>query len=615
MLWKLSLSGLKNRIRDYLILFSGLVIASAIFYMFESMATNRSFLEGNSMISMTVYIFYLGSVLLSIITLIYILYANSFLLTMRQKDYGLLMMLGAKTRKIAQLIFLETFIIGFVSTIVGTVLGVGLSSIVNTLLTKQLHLKITHFSPINNIALITTILFFSILFFFASAINAASMVKKPILSLMKANQTPHKLTRSKTRLFIEASIGLTFLMISYYLMSNLVTTIPSNLKVISLIAMLIGVVIGTYLLFHSILVFVLFLLKSSERLSLKGINNFTLSQLSFRIQDFTKILTMVTILISLSLGAITVGLGFRNEVKARTNQMVNYDLVFNDAQKLTIENKKKILSLSPTYTATYHQKESEDTIYYNRDEVDSMPIHSIPDSNGKIEKYRTSDFLNDLSKLKHLKKIERPDQSRKKHIFLSADDFNEQSSTTTTLYVVNLKDFYNVQQFPIIEELNKVNEKINPSILENDQLGIGSLNQRYTYYQMINSMFSGLEFMGFFLGIAFLTMLASCLMFKILSGAQSDIIRYQMLRRIGARRNLLQKSIRREIGMLFLIPAVLGAVHVLFGMKLFQSLIQKPYANIWLPFSLFGALYICYYVITFWIYSKLVNTEDSKTLV
>ena len=47
--------------------------------------------------------------LLGIITFAYILYANSFLMTMRQKDYAMFMMLGAKGRKIAQMIFIETF--------------------------------------------------------------------------------------------------------------------------------------------------------------------------------------------------------------------------------------------------------------------------------------------------------------------------------------------------------------------------------------------------------------------------------------------------------------------------------------------------------------------------
>ena len=48
MLSKLALGGLKNRFRDYAVLFSGLVIASAVFYMFMALATNTSFLKKNS---------------------------------------------------------------------------------------------------------------------------------------------------------------------------------------------------------------------------------------------------------------------------------------------------------------------------------------------------------------------------------------------------------------------------------------------------------------------------------------------------------------------------------------------------------------------------------------
>ncbi len=183
MLWKLSLTGIKSRLRDYIVLFSGLVMASAIFYMFESMASNKDFLTHNSSLSMTVIIFQIGSVLLGIITFVYILYANSFLMTMRQKDYAMFMMLGAKGRKIAQMIFSETFIVGIVATVVGSVLGVGLTSIVQKLLVDQLNVTITHFSPLNLKGLIITFIFFAILFLLAAFVNAFSIVKKPILTL------------------------------------------------------------------------------------------------------------------------------------------------------------------------------------------------------------------------------------------------------------------------------------------------------------------------------------------------------------------------------------------------------------------------------------------------
>ena len=43
MLGKLALAGAKSRIKDYLVLFSGLVISSAIFYMFCTLAINDKY--------------------------------------------------------------------------------------------------------------------------------------------------------------------------------------------------------------------------------------------------------------------------------------------------------------------------------------------------------------------------------------------------------------------------------------------------------------------------------------------------------------------------------------------------------------------------------------------
>ena len=118
--------------------------------------------------------------------------------------------------------------------------------------------------------------------------------------------------------------------------------------------------------------------------------------------------------------------------------------------------------------------------------------------------------------------------------------------------------------------------------------------------------------MGFFLGLAFLTMLASCLMFKILSSANTDKARYQMLRKIGTRPSILKGAIRKEIGVLFLLPGVLGVVHVLFGLQMFKELMTDPYHGIWVPFALFIFLYAIYYVLTVIIYSSIVLPKETE---
>ena len=68
--------------------------------------------------------------------------------------------------------------------------------------------------------------------------------------------------------------------------------------------------------------------------------------------------------------------------------------------------------------------------------------------------------------------------------------------------------------------------------------------------------------MEFFVGVAFLATMASCLMFKVLSGA-SKMARYQTFRKIVVRRELLTNSIYKELYFIFLFPAIVGITHII----------------------------------------------------
>lgn len=601
MLWKLSITGIKGRLRDYVVLFFGLVMSSAIFYMFEAIATNKDFLASVSVISMSMIMlaFRLGSILLGLITLVYILYANSFLMAMRQKDYGMFMMLGAKSGKIAQMIFIETFAVGILATVTGSVVGVGLTALVNKLLTQQLHVSAANFSPFSVNGLVVTLLFYTVLFFLAALLNAGSTVKKPILKLLRASATPNRLQKNKFRLFAEAIIGLVFLGVGYTALAHI-----ADLQMFGIELALVTIVLGTYFLFRSVIVAVITLLKKSDKLAFKGLNNFTLSQLSFRVRDYTQMLSMVAILFALALGASTVGLGFHNEIDRLTNAMASYDLVLNNAQKI---DQAEVTALQPTLNVTYTQKSDANTIYYSQAEFDEHPLRyqEFVDSTAprKTVELDGAALASSQEAQSQLRDLELSEEGLKEIKVLPAAEFAALSLPETQLQVVQVADFKDT--LDDISKLVTQNETNNPSILPME-----NFTQKYYAYSVSNSMYSSLEFMGFFLGLAFLTMLASCLMFKILSGANSDVLRYSMLDKIGTRHSLLRSSIRKEIGVLFALPGILGVVHVLFGLQMFAVLLADPYQGIWLPFAIFFVLYLAYYFVTTWIYTGIVLKKE-----
>jgi putative ABC transport system permease protein len=107
-------------------------------------------------------------------------------------------------------------------------------------------------------------------------------------------------------------------------------------------------------------------------------------------------------------------------------------------------------------------------------------------------------------------------------------------------------------------------------------------------------------------------MLASTLMFKILSAAASDKLRYKMLYKLGARNSVLKAAIRKEIAILFVAPAVLGSLDVLFGLKIFTILLPDPYYKIWIPFLAFFLLYLVYYLLTVKLYQGIVLEETKQ---
>ena len=190
MLNKLALGGIKHRFRDYSVLFSGLMIAAAIFYMFMSLATNKSFLQSNSPAQATVFIFGFGAVLLAIITVVYLNYANTFLLSMRQKEYGMFMMLGSKSSKISKMIFIETFAIGAIASLIGIVIGIFATGFVGTWLMKSLDLPVHHFSSFYMPSLISTILFFLIIFILSALKNSISLRRTKVLTLLNKDSQP-----------------------------------------------------------------------------------------------------------------------------------------------------------------------------------------------------------------------------------------------------------------------------------------------------------------------------------------------------------------------------------------------------------------------------------------
>lgn len=597
MLSKLALGGLKNRFRDYAVLFSGLVIASAVFYMFMALATNTSFLKKNSPIGFTPFIFGFGAVLLAIITLVYIVYANSFLLSMRQRDYAMFMMLGAKGRKIGQLIFLETVTVGIMATIGGILIGMVGTLFIGKWIIAALHAPATGFSPIWVPAILWTIGFFFVLFLLSAMYNAAKLLKTPMLQLLHQAQTPNRIKQRKSSFALQIVLGVILLAIGYYSMAN----VP-KFQLMAIPLALVTIVLGTYFLFNSVFVALISLMKRNRTFAAKQLHTFTLSQLSFRIRDYTRILSVVAMLFALALGAITVGMGFTHDIPKLASQSTVYDVTVASPNAATRAEINKLQDV--TAKQQYELKSDAKTVYISKAKLDAHPLEikavdkGINAPNIKV----TSQNFEKLIELYPGAFGIFIGNNRGKQMKVADAATFAKLGNPETLTTIKVKDFN--QNYDTIQRIVTLQQHQYPRLWSSNG------DQKFVFYAVVNGLYSGLAFMGFFLGIAFLAMLASTLMFKILSGANYDKNRYLMLQKIGARPRVLRRSIRQEIGALFLLPGVVGIVHVLFGLQLFKTLLSEPYGHLLVPFALFIVLYGLYYLATVWIYQSIVINKN-----
>ena len=621
MLWKLSLTGIKSRFKDYLVLFSGLTFASAIFYMFMTLATNPAFLKGSLSIAfqITQIVFGFGIALLSIITFVYIVYANSFLLSMRQKDYGMYMMLGARTSKIGRLIFTETLVVGLLATLLGTVLGVALTQGVSSILISQLGLQIHKFVGFYLPALLWTIAFFAILFFLAAFWNRHKLVKSNIINLLHEDQKPVKLHRNKLWKFIEALLGIALLGTGYWAMMHAVKLGTKTIPIAFF-----TIVFGSYFTFDSFFTAIIDLLRKNLAFKYRKLHSFTLGQLKFRLSDYTRILSTVSLLFALALGAITVGLNFNNMTE-QAMESTYYDVVLYNHNK-KVDNQLKKVSVKSTTNLEYKiimegkGKERQRILYIPESQIKNNKImYQHYSRKNDVSHYDTRRItLNDFKNKKSNVAAEGEYQLVSLTPYKDAQvkvvpqvQYNRIKATVNKIELLRVNDFRS--NFNNIEKLQKlsVNQMISSPNATKDGINVNLSNSKSAQYRLVSSMTSGFEFMGFFLGLAFLAMLASTLMFKVLSGANSDKPRYQMLWKIGTRKSLLKSSIAKEIGILFALPAALGVVDVLFGLQLFKSILgMNTYDKLWIPFTIFGVLYVIYYLLTVILYQHIVLQKE-----
>ncbi|MDC7287039.1 ABC transporter permease [Blautia schinkii] len=368
MLFKLSVKNMKKSMRDYAVYFFTLILGVAIFYIFNSLGEQAVMLEvtksQREIIDVMADIIDALSLFVSIVLGFLIVYASSFLMKRRKKEFGTYMLLGMGKGKISRLLLCETIVIGLVSLVAGLVAGVLLSQAMSILVANMFAANMNKFAfVISARAIEKTILYFGIMYISVMILNTFLVGRFQLIDLLRAGQKNERMkVKNSVVCVIVFLISAVMLGYAYYRVSVHPETVMSS-KSIGFI-MLLGA-LGTLLLFWSVSGFFLKFAKSSKRHYYKGLNSFTVRELNSKVN--TNVVTLTVICLMLFVAIIIFSSGISINEGSRRNVMENTPVDIN-----VKKNAVKAGELDP-YTQEPYTKEQEenwkDTIAVSLDQA------------------------------------------------------------------------------------------------------------------------------------------------------------------------------------------------------------------------------------------------------
>lgn len=190
----------------------------------------------------TQFVLRLGTFVISVFSLIFLFYTNSFLIRRRNREFGLYNVLGMDKRGISRIIAWESLLTAVIALAGGLILGVAFSKLAELGLLRALDVDVSYDLFISWQAVGQTALTFAVIFTLIFLNSLRLVQKSDPLALMRSESAGEKPPRAN---WIGALIGVLLLGGAYFLAA----TIQSPLQALLLFFVaVIMVIIATYLL-------------------------------------------------------------------------------------------------------------------------------------------------------------------------------------------------------------------------------------------------------------------------------------------------------------------------------------------------------------------------------
>lgn len=310
----------KNVTRDlknYIYYFVNCVFAVLVFFLFSvlSFHPSLSIIDDHS----TMGLFLTVGELISIgFSFAFISYSVSKFLSGRNKQFGLLTILGTSKKQLNKLIFFENIIIGFSAILTGIIVGLVFSKLFLSIASNTIGgINFEFYFPIN--AIVLTVIVLGCLFLLISILIPRFIRQEKIIKLLKSEEIGEKKQR----------LGLTFII---FIINTLFAYIiwVKELDSLSLLLLCFGfvsLVSLTYLLF-SIGIKVYISLYKNNGAYYKKTNMLALSNILGSLKSTTQSMTTTAVLYTIAFVSIVIMISSTSNLKSETEKLYPYSYMY-----------------------------------------------------------------------------------------------------------------------------------------------------------------------------------------------------------------------------------------------------------------------------------------------
>ena len=642
LIFSMATSNLKKNHSLYLPYALTTIMVTMILYITHALSAmpELSTLRGGGAIAQTLGF---GVIVVQLVALLTILYANAFVTKNRLKEYGLYSILGLDRKNIQLLSFIELLLFSVVSVGLGVVLGIVFHRFSFAVLLKLIRIPIgiEYSMQLGSVGfvLISMAFIFGVVFF----LNATKMyMSRPLemLSEKKKGETKGRF------ILLRALIGAGLLGGAYYMSQTIEAPVAA---LYSFFVAVLLVILATYILFDAGSIVLLSLLQKNKRLFYQPTNFISISNLKFRMRKNAAGLASICILSTMVLVTLATTVALQTgtadllkksyptdysatafvEGTSTIRQLSEQISKMKEQSKGTVSNEMNYLSVLRAAKSTEGGVDIEGV--YPGDSPAAFITFLSADDYNRI--FGTNFQLGDNESVLGLVKGADKNVSAIRvngqltlqvKEMMSTSDFKEKLPqlpyVADNVYVAVVKDptkmidgklgrgFYYALWNTSTDTSAKTEEfEGYANVLEasnDDSITVGS---REDAAKDIYGFMGSLLFVGALLSVAFFIGAVLVIYYKQISEGYEDRDRFVILQKLGIDQKTIKKSINRQVLIVFFLPLVTAFIHTAFAFKMYRKIIQLfgVDGNVTLNATIvIGAIFVVVYLIVYQITSR-----------